>query len=61
MYLKLIIISEISHLRKLSVDPSLRLTQDLKSILNIGAALKPVQLAVEAVCRRNCLKLSKIE
>ena len=30
------------------IDPSLRLTQeDLKSILNIGAALKPVQLAVE--------------
>lgn len=36
------------------IDPDLRLTQeDLKLISDIGKALKPVQLAVEALCRRD--------
>lgn len=36
------------------IDPDLRLTQeDLKLISDIGNALKPVQLAVEALCRRD--------
>lgn len=36
------------------IDPDLRLTQDdFKLISDIGKALKPVQLAVEALCRRD--------